>query len=151
MNADADTIYPPEWIEKMITPVKNDNKIALTYGRFAFLPGENNSRFAFFLYENFADMLRWVKRNFKEEAVNVYGCNSAFRREHCLAVNGYEHPAGTNEDGWLAVKLRTKGFGRLHYVPTVKAMAWTVDRHLQHDGGLRKAFFMRIRQALFSK
>lgn len=151
LNADADSIYPPDWIDSMIPPIKNDTTLAISYGRFAFLPGDNTSRFTYFIYENLADILRWYKKNFKEEAMNVYGCSSGFRKEQCLQVNGYEHPPGTNEDGWLAVKLRNKGFGKLHYVPQGKAIVWTVDRHLQNDGGLVRAFVMRVKEAVFGK
>ena len=147
LNADADSIYPPGWIDMMIPPL-DKSEIAITYGRFAFLPGANNNRFSYFLYENVADVLRWMKKKFKEEAMNVYGCNSGFRKAQCLEVNGYEHPPGTNEDGWLAVKLREKGFGKLCYVPSSKAIVWTVDRHLQKDGGLWKALIMRIKGAV---
>jgi len=77
----------------------------------------------------------------------VYGCNSAFRREQGLAVNGYEHPPGSNEDGYLALKLREKGFGKLNYVDSNNALVWTVDRHLQKDGGLWKAMVKRVKDA----
>ena len=147
INADADSIYPPGWVNAMIAPLEKFENVAIAYGRFAFLPGPDTARFTYFLYENMADMLRWYKKKFKEEAMNVYGCNSAFRREQCLQVNAYDHPPGTNEDGWLAVKLRDKGFGRLYYVGGSKATVWTVDRHLQNDGGLWKALLMRVKNA----
>lgn len=149
INADADSIYPVGWINEMITPLEHDEKVALAYSRFAFIPGESTSRFSYFLYENMADSMRFVHRNFKEEAVNVYGCSSAFRKDQCLQVDAYDHPPGTGEDGWLALKLRNKGFGKLHYVPTMKALVWTVDRHIQEDGGLWKALFMRVKGAIF--
>lgn len=147
INADADSIYPPTWIDTMIDPLEADNGIALSYGKFAFLPTGNTPRFVYCMYESVADILRLYKKWFKEEGMNVYGCNSAFRKEHCLQVDGYEHPPGANEDGWLAVKLRNKGFGRLHHVSSSKAIVWTVDRHLQNDGGLLKAFLMRVKNA----
>ena len=149
LNADADSIYAADWIETMISPLAQDENIALTYGRFSFLPGPGNSRFSFFLYENMADTLRWYKRNFKEEAVYVYGCSSGFRKEQCLAVNAYEHPPGSNEDGYLALKLREKGLGKLKYISDSNVIVWTVDRHLQQDGGLGKAFIKRIKGAIF--
>jgi cellulose synthase/poly-beta-1,6-N-acetylglucosamine synthase-like glycosyltransferase len=37
LNADADTIYPKTWIERMVKPLDNDN-VAITYGRFSFIP-----------------------------------------------------------------------------------------------------------------
>ncbi len=147
LNADADSIYPAGWIQSMIPPLENDG-IAITYGRFAFLPGNRKGRFEYFVYESIADLLRLYKRWFKEEAMNVYGCNSGFRKAQCLQVDGYTHPPGSNEDGWLAVKLREKGFGRLYKVYASSALVWTVDRHLQNDGGLLKAFLMRLKGAI---
>ena len=147
LNADADSIYPPTWIDTMIPPLIADSSIALTYGQYAFLPGEVATRFSFFLYENMADLLRWSKKTFKEEAMNVYGCNSGFRKEQCIAVNAYDHPPGSNEDGYLALKLREKGYGKLRYIPSNKALVWTVDRHLQNDGGFWKSIVKRVRGA----
>ncbi len=142
LNADADSIYPSTWIDQMIPPLIADNGIALTYGRYAFLPGEVASRFSFFLYENMADVLRWSKKTFKEEAMNVYGCNSGFRKEQCLAVNAYDHPPGSNEDGYLALKLREKGFGKLHYVPNNKALGLDCGQSIcKRMGGLWKVYY----------
>ncbi len=149
INADADSIYPKEWINELISPMEQDDKVALAYGRFAFMPDKMTGRFSYFLYENLADLLRLYKRTMKDEAMNVYGCSSAFRKADCLKVDLYEHPPGTGEDGWLALKLRDKGFGRLHYVSTMKALVWTIDRHLQQDGGLWKALAMRVKGVFF--
>ncbi|MFX5587149.1 glycosyltransferase family A protein, partial [Acinetobacter baumannii] len=38
MNADADTIYPKDWIEQMIKPLAERENIAAVYGRFSFIP-----------------------------------------------------------------------------------------------------------------
>lgn len=149
INADGDSIYPPCWIDELITPLEEGSNVCVAYGRFAFLPDPATGRFSYFLYENMADILRFYKRNLKDEAMNVYGCSSAFRKEQCLQVDGYVHPPGTGEDGYLALKLRNKGFGRLHYVSSIKAMVWTIDRHLQQDGGLWKALFMRLKGTFF--
>lgn len=148
LNADADSIYPQDWIEEMVAPLERNN-VALTYGRFAFIPTGRTSRTSYFFYEQLADTTRWVNKKFREEAVNVYGFNSGFRREQGLEVNGYDHPPGANEDGWLAVKLRDKGFGKLHCVTDPKAMVWTADRRIEMDGGLWKALFMRAKRILF--
>jgi len=102
----------------------------------------------YFFYEYFADLMRWINKTFKEEAMNAYGFNSGFRKEDGLAVNGFEHPPGTNEDGWLAVKLRDQGFGKLHSVNQNKAMVWTADRRIQMDGGLWQAIVKRIRRMM---
>jgi glycosyltransferase involved in cell wall biosynthesis len=143
LNADADTLYPANWIEAMINPLTDEN-IALTYGNFSFLPIGSTGRATYFVYEYITDIVRLLKTKFREEAVNVYGFNSGFRREQGLAVEGFNHPPGTNEDGWLALKLRDKGFGRLQSVRN--APVWTTDRRLQMDGGFWKAIQKRIKR-----
>lgn len=148
INADADTIYPEKWIELMIQPLVNGN-CGLTYGTFSFIPEGKTARFTYFLYEYFADIARWLNKTFKDEAVNVYGFNSAYKRENGIAVNGYEHPPGTNEDGWLALKLRNKGFGKLHFVNKSAAHVWTSDRRIEIDGGLVKATITRLKRLIF--
>ena len=145
LNADADTIYPPHWIEEMVKPLDADN-ITAVYGRFSFIPTAGTPRGVYFFYEYMADGMRWVNKKFKEEAVNVYGFNSGFKRAEGLLVNGFDHPPGANEDGWLALKLRDKGFGKLHYVTSLKALVWTTDRRIQLDGGLWKGFVKRIKR-----
>ncbi len=146
LNADADTIYPQNWIREMITPLRENGNVALTYGRFSFIPVGSTGRLGYFFYEYATDVIRLINKYFREEAVNVYGFNSGFRREQGLAVDGFNHPPGTNEDGWLGLKLRDKGFGKLYYVTT--APAWTTDRRIQLDGGMVKGIWKRIRRNL---
>ncbi|TKC09330.1 glycosyltransferase family 2 protein [Pedobacter frigoris] len=148
VNADADTIYPKDWIEEMVRPLIQDENTAITYGRFAFIPIGSTGRFTYFFYEYLAELSRWYNKKVKDEAVNVYGFNSAFRKEQGLQVEGFNHPPGTNEDGWLAVKLREKGFGVPHYVTAIKAMVWTTDRRIQIDGGLFKGTIKRAKRLL---
>lgn len=149
LNADADTIYPADWIEEMAQPMANNENVAAVYGRFSFIPTGNTGRGTYFFYEYFADLMRWLNKYIKDEAVNVYGFNSGFRREQGLLVDGFNHPPGTNEDGWLALKLRNKGFGKLFYVTNSKALVWTTDRRIQIDGGLWKGTVKRIKRMFF--
>ena len=148
LNADADSIYPPDWIEEMTAPLAAGDT-CITYGRFAFIPTGKTTRFSYFFYEEMADTIRWINKKFREEAVNVYGFNSGFRRAEGLQVDGFNHPPGANEDGWLAVKLRDKGFGKLLCVTNSNAMVWTADRRIEMDGGLWKALYMRAKRILF--
>src|SRR5690606_26733499 len=148
INADADTIYPETWIDDMVNPLMTDKTVALTYGRFAFIPVNNTSRCLYFIYEHFADFNKFINRKLREEAVNVYGFNSACRRHECLSVNGFDHPIGTNEDGWLAIKLREKGFGSLVNIRQRESIVWTTDRRILIDGGILKASFKRIKKLL---
>jgi hypothetical protein len=102
----------------------------------------------YFFYEYAADFMRWLNKTFREEAMNVYGFNSGFRKEQGLQVEGFNHPASANEDGWLALKLRNKGFGKLYYVTRTNALVWTTDRRIQMDGGLWKGFLKRMKRML---
>ena len=145
LNADADTIYPPDWIEEMVKPLDKEN-ITCVYGRFSFIPTAGTPRTVYFFYEYTADFMRWFNKKFKEEAVNVYGFNSGFKKDQGLQVSGFDHPPEANEDGWLALKLRNKGFGKLYYVTSPKALVWTTDRRIQLDGGLWKGFVKRIKR-----
>lgn len=146
LNADADTIYPKHWIEEMVKPLANSDKVAITYGRFSFIPVGSTGRFTYFFYEYLADFTRVYNKYFKNEAVNVYGFDSGFRREQGLQVDGFNHPPGTNEDGYLALKLKQKGFGDLYRVTSTKAIVWTTDRRIQIDGGLWKATWKRLKR-----
>ena len=148
LNADADTIYPKDWVELMISPLES-NQVALTYGRFAFIPVGGTGRLIYVFYEYIIDVLRRIKKFTKDEAVNVYGFNSGYRREQGLIVDAYQHPPGSNEDGYLALKLRDKGFGKLHRVTNNNAMVWTTDRRIQTDGGFVKAVGQRIKNLLW--
>ena len=57
LNADADTIYPKDWVELMISPLESD-RVSLTYGRFAFIPVGGTSRLSYVFYEYITDVLR---------------------------------------------------------------------------------------------
>jgi glycosyltransferase involved in cell wall biosynthesis len=146
LNADADTIYPKDWIEEMIKPLANTDYVAITYGRFSFIPVGSTGRFTYFFYEHLSDLSKLYNKHFKTEAVNVYGFNSGFRREQGLQVDGFNHPPGTNEDGYLALKLTEKGFGKMYRVTSPKAIVWTTDRRIQIDGGLIKGLIKRIKR-----
>lgn len=147
LNADADTIYPKDWIELMVKPLADEKaKAAITYGRFSFIPVGSTGRFTYFFYEYLSDFTRTYNKYFKDEAVNVYGFNSGFRREQGLEVDSFNHPPGTNEDGYLALKLRKEGFGKLYKVTDPRAIVWTTDRRIQIDGGLWKGVAKRFKR-----
>jgi glycosyltransferase involved in cell wall biosynthesis len=148
LTADADTIYPENWIDLMIAPMESQDGIAICYGRFAHIPTANTPRIVYFFYEYIADLSRWFNKTFREEAVNVYGFNSCFRKADGLAVDGFNFPAGAGEDGWFALKLREKGFGKLYQVSNPMALVWTTDRRMQKDGGLFVGIIKRLKKML---
>ena len=48
LNADADSIYPPDWVEQMVNPLNKNNMIAVVCGRYSFIPDANISRISYF-------------------------------------------------------------------------------------------------------
>ncbi|RZK18253.1 MAG: glycosyltransferase family 2 protein [Flavobacterium sp.] len=149
LNADADTLYPKDWINLIVKPLVENERIAMTYGKFSFIPVGNTGRLTYFIYEYLADFTRWLNKYIKDEAVNVYGFTSAIRKEQALDVNGFEQPPGTVEDGYMAFKLRNRGYGRLYNVTNRKALVWTTDRRMQLDGGFVKGTWRRIKRVFF--
>lgn len=148
LNADADTIYPQHWIEEMVKPLAEDKGVAMTYGSFSFIPIGETGRLTYFFYEHFADWARHLNKYLKDESVNVYGFTSGCRKDEALSVDSFNYPPGAGEDGYLAYKLRTQGYGRLHYVNNNKALAWTTDRRIQIDGGLWKGTLKRLKRVI---
>ncbi len=142
LNADADSIYSPYWIDMMTLPLR-DQKVACTYGSFAFFSERQEGRFAYFLYESLGDVYK-IFNGRKNHAMYVYGCSSGYRKIDGLTVDGYEHPEGANEDGYLALKLNQR-FGELKRIEGWKSLVWTSDRKLQQEGGLISAFLSRAK------
>lgn len=143
LNADADSVYSPHWVELLCRPLILDKDIACSFGRFAFLPDHSTARFPYFLYETAGDIFKIFNQRDKNKAMYVYGCSSAYRKSQGIEVDGYEHPEGANEDGYLALKL-SKKFGRLEKVTDNRSLVWTSNRRLMEQGGLWNAFTSRV-------
>lgn len=144
LNADADSIYPPYWIDAMIDPMEKKEGVILVYGRFSFYSSTDRKRWKYYFYEIARDISAICTKRIKDEAMFVMGANSGFLRDYALKVDGFSHPPGANEDGYLALKLRK--YGRIHYVR--KSIIWTSDRRLVEEGSLTKSFHIRLRRFL---
>ncbi len=144
ISADADTLYTPYWIDLMVDPLIKNNNIACAHGKFAFIPEPGYTRTGFYFYEMLGDIFKKMNGLAKDKAMYVYGCSSAYRKEQALAVDGYEHPAGTNEDGYLGLKLREK-YGRLYQVTDQKSYAWTSSRKFVQDKTLTNRILKKLK------
>lgn len=152
LNADADGLYPPVWVEAMTAPLR-DPAISCTYGTYSFLPGES-SRLVLSVYEWFSERAARLRKA-DREFVNVLGYNFGFRRADALAVGGFNlsagrtgntDSAGAYEDGWMAMSLMK--LGQLYQVTAPEARVWTSARRLYADGSLGQAFLKRVRREL---
>ncbi len=152
LNADSDCLYPPAWLESLVTPLL-DPAVSCTYGTYSFLPGQS-SRLALGLYELMSERAAALRRG-EREFVNVLGYNFAFRRADALSVGGFNTDsghrgattaAGRCEDGWMALSLLEKG--RIQWVSAPEARVWTSARRLEADGSLQRAILKRARREM---
>lgn len=148
LSADADTLYPPKWVDSMATPLE-DPEIACVYGRYSFIPsGPGSSRLYLGLHETCAEWVFNLRKN-EKESINVMGFNSGFRKADALKVGGYDHNlqreiTGRSEDGWMAYLLIR--MGKIQLVNAQDARVWTSNRRLVYDGGMGRAFYRRFKK-----
>ena len=135
ITGDADTIYPPTWINEMLKPVLAGKGIA-AYGTYSFIPNPGQKRFRFAFYEFFRDLVHRL-RSVKRPELCVVGMNFCFLRELALSI-GFIRSNARMEDGQMAFAMSKHGV--LVRVAKIKARAWTVPRSIENKG----SFFIEI-------
>lgn len=143
ITGDADTVYPPTWIDEMIEPLLSGEGIA-TYGTYAFLPPKRKSRLGYAFYELFRNMVHSL-RTIKRPELAVGGVNFCFPRAEALEI-GFIQSDARMEDGKMAFALSK--LGKLKRVTGMKAIAWTVTRSVDQSGSLFMAIIKRIPKQL---
>ena len=156
--ADADTFYPPQWIDLMVDPMTKTAEVTGVYGRYSFLPPRGEGRLGLWFYELLTGIIIRVRQN-RREHLNVYGFNMGFVTEIGLSTGGFNVSSSrvyagvvgndtTNdaEDGRMARNLKTKG--RLHLVTDPGARVFTSPRRLLDDGSIWNAFLKRTKRQL---
>lgn len=143
ITGDADTIYPPTWIDAMLKPILSGKGFA-TYGTYSFIPNKGDSRLRFAFYEFFRDIVHSL-RTINRPELAVGGVNFCFPREDALKI-GFIKSDSRMEDGQMAYAL-TK-IGKLKRVTKLKAMAWTVTRSVERSGSFFNAITTRILKEL---
>jgi glycosyltransferase involved in cell wall biosynthesis len=153
--ADSDSFYPPSWIDLMCNPLMASDNVVGVYGRYSFIPGREESRFPWFLYEKVTGVLVRI-RKMKREHINFLGFNMGFitavGRENggfnVLQTRTFDNALGSDsfveeaEDGRMAVNLKKTGVLRL--VTNSKARVFTSARRINAEGGLLTSFKNRI-------
>ena len=153
--ADSDTFYPPKWIELMTKPMVNNPKIVGVYGRYSFMPPENENRLYFWLYEKLTGIIIRI-RKYNREYINVLGFTMGFvtevgRNSSAFEVNNIrkfdnaldsEDFVEESEDGRMAVNLKKKGLLKL--ITHKDARVFTSSRRLTSEGGILSSFLRRF-------
>jgi len=156
--ADADTLYPPQWINLMVSPMANSEQVTGVYGRYSFIPPQGEGRFGLWFYEFITSFIIRIRQR-KREYLNVYGFNMGLvtnigretggfnvvgnRKYNDVVGSDYENDA---EDGRMARNLMTRG--KLELVTNPKARVFTSSRRLMDDGSIWNAFMNRIKRQL---
>lgn len=155
--ADADSLYPPLWIEIMTRTMTKQPEVVCVYGRYSILPPPNQGRLGLFLYESLTGLLFRIRRK-KKEFINVLGFNMGFITELGRAKKGFEvqqvrkfnnsiHSKDyteTSEDGTMALLLGREG--KLKMVTDPRARVFTSSRKLLDEGSIARAFWSRIKK-----
>lgn len=158
--ADADTFYPPAWIDRMVAPMQKNEGVTGVYGRYSFIPPAGSSRLGLKLYEWMTGIFVRIRKK-NREYLNVYGYNMGFVTEIGRSTGGFKvtgkkvfhNIKGSDfsneaEDGRMALNLKTKG--RLQMVTDADARVYTSPRRLLDDGSIFKAFLKRAKVQLRS-
>jgi glycosyltransferase involved in cell wall biosynthesis len=143
INCDADTLYPPSYIDILTNQLESDNDISCVYTKYSFLPSEFRTRLDYILYEKISGMLFRIRR-LRKEYLNVMGFCFAFRKADALTIGGFNTSRPLWSDGWMAMKLLK--LGKIKLITNEKALVFTSDRRLQVHGSLWKAFFFRVKK-----
>jgi glycosyltransferase involved in cell wall biosynthesis len=145
LTADADTLYPPDWINELMRQLQKPGVVCV-YGRYSFLGDATTPRWKLTIYETLSDVMSMIK-SYKRPFLSVYGMSMGYVREFGLKA-GYVQANIRGEDGRLAFDLMK--FGKIKSVMTNKARVWTITRTISQDGKLSNALKNRMIMALAS-
>lgn len=140
---DADTMYPPHYIETMVEGLQKPGVVAVS-SFWSFIPDKNHSKWGLRVYEFLRDIyLCLIFHNRPERGVR--GMVFAYVAEYGRKV-GYRVELIRGEDGSMALGL--KKYGEIKLIMSVKARAMTASNTLDADGSLLNSFKVRLIQAL---
>lgn len=143
LTADADTHYPPKWIDILMAQLEKPGVVCV-YGRYSFISDEKTPRWKLTIYETLSDIMGLVK-SYKRPYLNALGMTMGYVKELGLKIGFVpEHIRG--EDGRMAFDLMK--FGKIKGVYSGRARVWTITRTISQDGRLRDALWKRVLMAL---
>jgi glycosyltransferase involved in cell wall biosynthesis len=139
LTADADAIYPPDWLDKMTAELEKPGVVCV-YGRYSFIAEEGFPRWQLSIFEKMKDIVAEL-RHFKRPFLNTYGLSMGLVREYALKV-GYVMRVVRGEDGRMCFDLMQ--FGKVRQVKARDARVWTFPRTLRKEGSLTQAMINRV-------
>ncbi len=142
---DADTIYPPHYIDTMIKALKKNHTVC-AYGLWRFLPAKGYPRWQLFIYESLRDLFLIIQ-NIKRPELCVRGMAFAFHTDLGRKTM-FRTDIIRGEDGSMALSL--KHYGKLNFVTKRDCYVYTSLGTLKNDGSLLNSFWRRIKKCLLN-
>lgn len=143
INIDADTMYPPRYVETMVEALERKGVVAVS-SLWSYIPDAAHSSAGLWFYEKARDLHLWLQ-SFKRPELSVRGLVFAYDTELARKV-GIRTDIIRGEDGSLALGL--KQFGRIAFVRKRRARAVTGYGTVSKDGTLFDSFRVRAVKAL---
>lgn len=143
INIDADTMYPPLYVEKMVNKLIQTGIVGVC-SAWSYIPDKNHSWIALKGYETARDIYLWMQ-HFKRPELSVRGLVFAYHTEPARAI-GIRTDIRRGEDGSLALELKKQG--KIAFIHTHKARAVTGYGTVGADGSFLNSFKVRLTKAL---
>jgi len=126
---DADTIYPPHYIETMVDAVVPD-KYSCAYGLWSFLTDDQISPLQIKVYEMMRDVYLYIQ-HLRRPELNVRGMVFSFKTDLARKY-GFRNDIIRGEDGTLALNLKQDG--KIRFVRSRKVRPVTSNSILKVQG-----------------
>ncbi|AKD55965.1 glycosyltransferase family 2 protein [Spirosoma radiotolerans] len=141
LTADADGIYPPEWVNEMMAVLQQPGVICVC-GRYSFIPAPGFPRWVLSIHETLKDTLA-TARHVKRPHLNAYGISIGYERKYALKI-GYVMRKVRGEDGRMCFDMLQ--YGKVKLVKSRKARVWTGTRTLrvEGNGSYARALWMKV-------
>lgn len=138
INIDADTLYPPKYVETMINTLMKPGVVAAS-SLWSYIPDKDHSWIGLKLYEFTRDCYLFMQ-SFRRPELSVRGLVFAYHTEYAREV-GIRVDIKRGEDGSLALGL--KKYGKIVFVRKRDARAITGYGTVGIDGSLYNSFKVR--------
>ena len=143
INIDADTLYPPKYVEIMVDSLIKPGVVAAC-SLWSYIPDKDHSWIGLKLYEFTRDCYLFLQ-SFKRPELSVRGLVFAYHTEYAKEV-GIRVDIKRGEDGSLALGL--KKYGKIAFVRKSAARAVTGYGTVAIDGSLYNSFKVRAIKSL---
>ncbi|MDR0895155.1 MAG: glycosyltransferase family 2 protein [Prevotellaceae bacterium] len=146
INIDADTLYPPHYVNKMVSVMEHDASIVAVNATWSYIPDEHHSPFAIRSYTLARDCYLWLQ-SIRRPELSVRGLVFAYRTVPAQRVGIRTHII-RGEDGALALSL--KPFGRIAFIRRLSLVPVTGYGTIGHDVSIWQNMRTRALKAIRS-